>query len=633
MAGTVQPLLRPPAGRSDRRRRRAGLLALIVLAALLALAAVQADPASATPGSDGSELATSSPLLAAEAGGDEAGDEVAAEGAEEGEEATEGEEAEGDDEPARDPVWTSLLPPLLAIGLALATRQIIPSLVAGVWLGAWIVDGFTISGIVTALLDLIEIYVVDALSDPDHVAIIVFTLMIGGMVGIVRRNGGTDGIVDRVTRFASTPRRGQLATGGLGVAIFFDDYANTLVVGNTMRPITDRLQVSREKLAYLVDSTAAPIATVALVTTWIGFQVGLIGDALADTGLELTGYAVFLRSIPYAFYPILAVVFVFAVALTGRDFGPMRQAEQRARDGEILREGSDLGGSDELEDTLRPPEDAPRRLVNAVLPIATLLVVTAGGLVVTGEGDTIVEVVGDGDAFAALLWGSLLAVLVAAALSLGQRILTVGETVNAWFAGVKSVLYVLIILTLAWALSAVASELGTAEYLADTLGEALPAAVLPTLLFLVAAAVAFATGTSWGTMGILTPLAVPLLWTVLENQGMADPAGHPILFAGVSTVLAGAVWGDHCSPISDTTVISSLASQCDVVDHVRTQLPYALFVGGVAIVIGLLPVGFGVPWWVVMPVAAVICVVGLHVLGRPVAGHRSEQRATATTDA
>jgi Na+/H+ antiporter NhaC len=633
MAGTVQPLLRPPAGRSDRRRRRAGLLALIVLAALLALAAVQADPASATPGSDGSELATSSPLLAAEAGGDEAGDEVAAEGAEEGEEAAEGEEAEGDDGPARDPVWTSLLPPLLAIGLALATRQIIPSLVAGVWLGAWIVDGFTISGIVTALLDLIEIYVVDALSDPDHVAIIVFTLMIGGMVGIVRRNGGTDGIVDRVTRFASTPRRGQLATGGLGVAIFFDDYANTLVVGNTMRPITDRLQVSREKLAYLVDSTAAPIATVALVTTWIGFQVGLIGDALADTGLELTGYAVFLRSIPYAFYPILAVVFVFAVALTGRDFGPMRQAEQRARDGEILREGSDLGGSDELEDTLRPPEDAPRRLVNAVLPIATLLVVTAGGLVVTGEGDTIVEVVGDGDAFAALLWGSLLAVLVAAALSLGQRILTVGETVNAWFAGVKSVLYVLIILTLAWALSAVASELGTAEYLADTLGEALPAAVLPTLLFLVAAAVAFATGTSWGTMGILTPLAVPLLWTVLENQGMADPAGHPILFAGVSTVLAGAVWGDHCSPISDTTVISSLASQCDVVDHVRTQLPYALFVGGVAIVIGLLPVGFGVPWWVVMPVAAVICVVGLHVLGRPVAGHRSEQRATATTDA
>jgi Na+/H+ antiporter NhaC len=621
MADTVQPLLRPPAGRRDRRRRLAGLLTLVVLAVLFVLAALRADPASAGSEPAGSEQATGSPLRAAEAE-----DDVAVEGEQENE------DAEAEDEPARDPVWTSLLPPLLAIGLALATRQIIPSLVAGVWLGAWLVEGVSVGGIVTALLDLIEVYVVEALSDPDHVAIIVFTLMIGGMVGIVRRNGGTDGIVDRVTRFASTPRRGQLATGGLGVAIFFDDYANTLVVGNTMRPITDRLQVSREKLAYLVDSTAAPIATLALVTTWIGFQVGLIGDALAETGVELTGYAVFLRSIPYAFYPILAIVFVFAVALTGRDFGPMRHAERRARDGQVLREGSDLGGSDELEDTLRPPDDAPRRLVNAVLPIATLLVVTAAGLVVTGEGDTIVEVVGDGDAFAALLWGSLLAVLVAAALSLGQRILTVGETVNAWFAGIKSVLYVLIILTLAWALSAVASELGTAEYLADTLGEALPAAVLPALLFVVAAAVAFATGTSWGTMGILTPLAVPLLWSVLEAEGMADPAGHPILFAGVSTVLAGAVWGDHCSPISDTTVISSLASQCDVVDHVRTQLPYASFVGGVAIVVGLLPVGFGVPWWVVLPLAAVVCVAGLHVLGGPVAGHRSEQPAGATAE-
>jgi Na+/H+ antiporter NhaC len=603
-------------------RRRLVVLLLAGLAALLAVGAAPSDP-----GPEPVPATTQMGLLAAEADDDAVDEEQAQEQEEDA-------EAEDDEDgPVRDPVWTSLLPPLLAIGLALATRQIIPSLVAGVWLGAWLVEGVTVGGIVTALLDMIEVYVVDALSDPDHVAIIVFTLMIGGMVGIVRRNGGTDGIVERVTRWASTPRRGQLSTAGLGVAIFFDDYANTLVVGNTMRPITDRLNLSREKLAYLVDSTAAPIATIALVTTWIGFQVGLIDDALAGTGVEATGYAVFLRSIPYAFYPILAIVFVFAVALTGRDFGPMRHAEQRARDGEVLREGSDLGGSDQLETTLTPPEDAPRRLVNAVLPIVTLLGVTAGGLIVTGEGETIVEVVGDGDAFAALLWGSLLAVVVAAVLSIGQRILSVGETVNAWFAGIKSVLYVLIILTLAWALSAVASELGTAEYLADTLGEALPAAVLPALLFIVAAAVAFATGTSWGTMGILTPLAVPLLWSVLDAQGLADPGGHPILFAGVSTVLAGAVWGDHCSPISDTTVISSLASQCDVVDHVRTQLPYALFVGGVSVVLGLLPVGFGVPWWLALPVAAVVSVAGLRVFGRPLAAHRREQTVEETRSA
>ncbi len=532
------------------------------------------------------------------------------------------------------PGWLAVLPPLLAIGLALLTRQIIPSLVAGVWVGAWLLNGMTFGGIITALLDLIGVYVVDALSNPDHVAIIVFTLMIGGMVGIIRRNGGTDGIVEKVIGWASTPRRGQLATGGLGVAIFFDDYANTLVVGNTMRPITDRLALSREKLAYIVDSTAAPMATIALVTTWIGFQVGLISTAVEGIGLELSGYSVFLRSLAYAFYPVIAVIFVFAVAASGRDFGPMRTAEQRSRDsGVALREGSNLGGSDQLEDDLIPPEQAPRRLVNAVLPILTLIGVTAVGLFVTGEGDTVVEVVGDGDAFAALLWGSLLSVLVAAGLSLGQRILTLSETVDAWFIGIKSVLYVLIILTLAWALAGVSDDLGTGEYLASTLGDALPVALLPTILFVIAAAVAFATGTSWGTMGILTPLAIPLAWTVLEANGLADPAGHPILFASVSTILAGAVWGDHCSPISDTTVISSLASQCDVIDHVRTQLPYALFVGAVAIVLGLLPVGFGVPWWAAFPLAIAAALIGLRVLGKPLEDHDDGSAAVPAADA
>jgi len=536
-----------------------------------------------------------------------------------------------DTDEAADPSWLSLLPPLLAIGMALATRQIIPSLVLGVWLGAWLVEGLSVGGILTSLLDLIGVYVVDALSDPSHVAIIVFTLMIGGMVGIVRKNGGTDGIVNVVTKWASTPRRGQIATSGLGIAIFFDDYANTLVVGNTMRPITDRLQISREKLAYLVDSTAAPVATVALVTTWIGFQVGLIQNALADTGIEATGYAVFLQSLRYAFYPFLAILFVFAVAISGRDFGPMLRAERRAREhGEVLKEGSNLGGSDALDDGLVPPDDAPRRVVNAVLPIATLIGVTAVGLYVTGEGDDIVEVIGAGDAFAALLWGSMLAVLVAALLSIGQRLLTIGQTVDAWFTGIKSVLYVLIILTLAWALSGVTSDLGTGEYLASTLGDALPIALLPAILFIIAAAVAFATGTSWGTMGILTPLAIPLAWAVLEAQGLADPAGHPIFFASVSTILAGAVWGDHCSPISDTTVISSLASQCDVIDHVNTQLPYALVVGAIAIVLGLLPVGLGLPWWAAFPIAAIVTLSALRLLGKPV---QLESDTHAVTDA
>ncbi|WP_116244522.1 Na+/H+ antiporter NhaC family protein [Nocardiopsis sp. FIRDI 009] len=515
--------------------------------------------------------------------------------------------------------WWSILPPVLAIGLALATRQILPALFAGIWLGAWLLEGLSPLGLLTSLLDSASVYTVEALADPDHVMIVVFTLMIGGLVGVIRKNGGTDGIVRAVTRWAGTPRGGQTVTAGLGVAVFFDDYANTLVVGNTMRPILDRLNVSREKLAYIVDSTAAPVATLALLSTWIGFQVVLIDDAVAGTGLAMNGFAVFVESLRYALYPILAIVFVFAVALTGRDFGPMLAAERRARStGEVLRQGSHLGVGEGTEDELAPAEETPRRLLNALVPILVLVAVTVVGLFATGEGDTVVEIVGDGDPFSSLLWGSLLGLIVAAVMSMGQRILSMGEAVDAWFAGLKCVLYVVIILTLAWALSDLTARLGTAEFIAGTLGEAIPLFLLPALLFVIAAAVAFATGTSWGTMGILTPLAVPLAWAALEARGLDAPDGHPILFAAVSTILAGSVWGDHCSPISDTTVISSLASQCDVIDHVRTQLPYALFVAGVVLVLGLLPVGLGLPWWAALILCAVAVVAGLRFLGRRV---------------
>ncbi|WP_304454155.1 Na+/H+ antiporter NhaC family protein [Nocardiopsis sp. YSL2] len=496
--------------------------------------------------------------------------------------------------------WWSILPPVLAIGLALVTRQILPALFAGIWLGAWLVEGLSAQGLVTSLLDSAGVYTIDAIADPDHVMIIVFTLMIGGLVGVIRRNGGTDGIVHLVTRWASTPRRGQLATGGLGVAVFFDDYANTLVVGNTMRPILDRLRVSREKLAYLVDSTV------------------LIDDAIAETGLALNGFAVFVESLKYAFYPILAIGLVFAIGLTGRDFGPMLRAERRARTTGEVALHSIAPGTAALEDELRPPERTPRRLVNALLPILVLIATTVLGLFATGEGASVIEIIGDGDPFSSLLWGSLLGLLVAGVLSVAQGILTLAEVVSAWFAGVKSVLYVIIILTLAWALSALTGELGTADFLAGALGTAMPVFLLPALLFVIAAAIAFATGTSWGTMGILTPLAVPLAWAVLDAQGLAAAEGHPILFASVSTILAGAVWGDHCSPISDTTVISALASQCDVIDHVRTQTPYALFVAGTVIVFGLLPVGLGLPWWAGLALSGAATLGGLLLLGRRV---------------
>ncbi|MGB3633452.1 MAG: Na+/H+ antiporter NhaC family protein [Rubrobacteraceae bacterium] len=519
------------------------------------------------------------------------------------------------------PGWFSILPPLLAIAVALATRQVVPALFLGIYIGAAMAYGISLGAFWYGLVDTLNVYVIEALSPPDgstgHASIIVFTLMIGGMVGIISRNGGMKGIVNRIVGFASTPQRGQTTTGLLGLAIFFDDYANTLVVGNTMRSVTDRLKVSREKLAYIVDSTSAPVATIALISTWIGFQVGLIDEAVSNIeGLSESAYSIFLNSIPYAFYPILAIVFVFAVAITGRDFGPMYTAEVRSRtEGKVLRDGADVDSA-ASGDELEPDAETPERAFNAVIPIVVLIGVAMIGLYITGSGDSLQDIIGSADPFSSLVWGSLLGVLVAVALTLGQRLLSLGDTMNAWYVGLRAMLFVLLILVMAWALAAVTDVLHTGDYLVSVLGESLPPAVVPALIFVVAAATAFATGTSWGTMGILIPLTVPLSWAILQANGMDNPDGYYILYASVSTVLAGAVWGDHCSPISDTTIISSMASGSDHIDHVRTQLPYALFTGIVALLIGLLPIGFGLPWWLMMPIAIAIAVGGLIIFGK-----------------
>jgi len=230
------------------------------------------------------------------------------------------------------PAWISILPPLLAIGMALLTRSVLPALMLGLWLGAWALEGLTAKGAFVGLFASFEVYVTNAVANRDHVTIMLFTFMIAGMVGIISRNGGMRGIVELIIKGANSARRGQLAVWSLGLVIFFDDYSNTLVVGNTSRSITDKLRISREKLAYIVDSTAAPIATVALVTTWIGYQVSLIDDAVATVeGLSLSGYSIFLNSILYSFYPFMAMLLVVLVVTTGREFGPMLKAEQRAR--------------------------------------------------------------------------------------------------------------------------------------------------------------------------------------------------------------------------------------------------------------------------------------------------------------
>ena len=531
------------------------------------------------------------------------------------------------------PGWLSLLPPLLAILLALIFREVITSLLAGVWLGCLFLCGFNP---LSALFMAVNRFVRGELTDEGHASIVIFTLLLGGMVGVISRVGGTRAMVDSVTPLATTPRRGQIASWLAGLAVFFDDYANSLIVGNTMRPLTDRLKISREKLAYIVDSTAAPVAAVFFVSTWIGYEVGLISDGLkvaaqqqaGDPALaaELAGasaFAVFLQTIPHLFYPLLAILTVVLVAVMGRDFGPMLKAERRARKGDgLFRPGAQLAA--DMTTELSEVAGAPRgRWWNGALPVLVLVVTVLTGLVVTGNAElpadepfSLREVFGKADPYTPLMWGSVLACLTALVLAVSQRIMTMSEGIKAWMAGMRSMLLAIVILLLAWSLGEVTQSLETASFLANTLSETLPPQVLPLTVFVVASLIAFATGTSWATMAILLPLVVPLSIQMGGGIEGLTAANQAVVFGSIGSVLAGAIMGDHCSPISDTTVLSSTASSCDHVDHVRTQLPYAILVGVVAALVGSVPSALGVPAWACLLVGAAVIFGFLRLIGK-----------------
>ena len=519
------------------------------------------------------------------------------------------------------PGWLSLLPPLLAIFLALITKDVLVSLFLGVFGGGLILYQWNP---ITALIRSIDHFIAPALADSNQSSIIIFTLMLGGMVGLVTKNGGTHGIVEWLKPFATTQRRGQLATWTLGLLVFFDDYANTLIVGPTMRPITDKLKISREKLAYIVDSTAAPVVCLFPISTWVGFEIGLIGAAFKQIGLPNDPYTTFIATIPYRFYPILALVLVATLALSRFDFGPMRKAEARARDlGLVLAEDAapiaDYG-SREVE----PPADIPKRAINAILPILTVVGITMLGLYATGsagleEGEaTMRQVLANADSYKALLWASMSGMLVALILPLVQKLLSIREAMTAMIAGFKAMLMALVVLILAWSLAAVCGELHTADFLVALASDKITPAWLPALTFILAAATAFATGSSWGTMGILEPLIIPIC------HSLSLAAGHELgserymlyMLTSIAAVLAGSIWGDHCSPISDTTILSSMATGCDHIAHVRTQLPYALAIGLLGVVVGSIPTAFGLPVWISLTAGTLLVIGGVLGLGK-----------------
>ena len=519
--------------------------------------------------------------------------------------------------------WVSVLPPVLAIVLALYLRQVIPALFMGVWFGAWAINGFTLAGLWQGLLESFQKHILHAVADADHAAVILFSLMIGGTVGIISRNGGMQGVVNLIVSWANDAKRACVATATMGLAIFFDDYANTLVVGNTMRPVTDSMRISRAKLAYIVDSTAAPVATIAFVTTWIGYQVGLIGESISYIpDLDAEAYLLFLSTIPYNFYSLLAISFVFMIALSGRDFGPMAKAEREARENGVEDDSHLESSMAEDCEPIEAVKGKPQRAISAALPILMLILGVIGGLYVTGrsalEADdpAIKDIIGAADSYKSLMWGSLIGMITAVGITLVQRIMSLEEVVNAWYKGLRTMFYAMIILVLAWALGGITEELRTADFLVSVLGDTLPVQLVPFIVFILAAFTAFATGSSWGSMGILVPLVIPLTWAVMKASGHSGPEDMHILYSAIASVLAGSVWGDHCSPISDTTILSSMASGCDHIEHVRTQLPYALLVGAVAIGVGSIPVAFGMPWWLGLLIGAGLLFLVLRIVGQ-----------------
>ncbi len=495
----------------------------------------------------------------------------------------------------------ALVPPLLAILLAFMVRNTLLSLFAGVLAGGLLLA--QAGGDPSSFLSIVfgDILMDGILNNPVHSKrdfyrhILGFVLFLSALVAVLTRMGGVAGMVDSLRKFARSRRGAKGAAFGMGFIVFFDDYANTVLVGNSCGPLFDKLKISRAKLAYIVDSTAAPIAGVALMSTWVAYQISTFAPQLPTVGMEESeGYALFLQTIPYRFYCWFALMTVGLVILFKRDFGPMRKVEEAARY-EVDRTSLDAETSP--EGRIQAAPWAPARWFNGVIPLVTMLGSTAWLLwysgvsaLAPGQEFGVQEILGACDSAWAIFYGTLSGLVVAMALAMTQRILSPLETLLTATRGLKTLFKDgVLILLLAWSIGAVCDKLGTADYLVAVFQDLLHPYWLPVILFLTACFVAFATGSSWSTMAIMQPNVVLLAWSL----GDGTPIGSEgLLILSIGSVLEGAIFGDHCSPISDTTILSSAASRCRHIDHVRTQIPYALLAAGGALLLGYIPAIF-----------------------------------------
>jgi Na+/H+ antiporter NhaC len=515
-----------------------------------------------------------------------------------------------------DLVWYSIVPPLLAVTLAIATNRLLLSLAAAVVTGIVLAAGRNHAFSINALL--VESWeVVKTTADGFNLQVIIFIVFMLSAISVVIASGGLQGVINWLSRFAKGRRSTQLITALMGLAIFIDDYANTMIVGSAMRPATDQQKISREKLAFLVDATSAPIAGLAVVSTWIGYEVGLFSDAAASLGISKDGYSMFFDALAFRFYCVMMVIFMFANALSGQDFGPMRRAEERARKTGAVLAADATPLTSRAFAILQPAPSAKLHPLAAVIPIGVLFGLMLAGFWIDGGGKgSILSLQSWRDALAnadnvkilAIASGTALVAAVACAKLISRiRLVDIG---NAVVSGLKGSLLPTAILVLAWSLKAVCDSLATGGFLAATVSDVLSPVWFPSLLFIVACFTSFATGTSWGAMAILIPTAIPIAFA-LDGNGYGLTT---IICLGA--VLDGSIFGDHCSPISDTTIMSSISSSCDALHHVRTQLPYSLTVAGLALVCGYIPATLGVSSLAGIGVAAALIVALFYALSK-----------------
>lgn len=532
--------------------------------------------------------------------------------------------------------WLSLLPALIAITLCIVTRNVIPSLLLGIFTGVFIINGYNP---ITALVDTASKYVVGkGVADSWNAGLLVFCLIIGGMVGVMNKSGGMQAIALQIAKKAKSKVSAQVAATSLGILVFIDDYASCLITGNTMRPITDAQKISREKLSFIVDATAAAISSVIPISTWIAMELGLIQDGLASVGIQANAIVVFLQSVPYRFYVLFLVVFMFASFFMKRDYGSMLKAEIRARKtGEVYAKDSHPMYQ-EAKDIL-PDEGVKGNVFDFILPILTFIIVTVVGLryngwaalvsedmkiissgffkvvaSVNGEQTiyTFREILGNADSSVVLTWASFIASIEIILQVIIERRMSFTKAIDAWISGVKSMILAVIILALALTLKSVIDEMGTATFIVELTKPILNGAWIPLVVFLIACILSFATGTSWGTMAILMPIAIPLAAAASKANGVLTPS----IIATIGSVLGGAIYGDHCSPISDTTILASTASGSDHIAHVTTQLPYATTVALAGGVFGYLPFAIGIPVWISLIIGSAGIVLFLFIFAK-----------------